>query len=153
MCMMDGEGACKSLLKSSLCQKTETCADTLSLSQAHALFAKVIHHHLKQLELSPSSRPPHIQIGPWGSLYHKISWQFFFHLGAHLGLLKKLILKEMTSQGISIWNSCSLGPIALPSEILSRKAGQGQKKAHIVGKYPGMLWMEGRWGLLCLGPP
>lgn len=135
MCMVGGEGTCKSLLKCSLCQKPETCTDSCCFfPKPQTLFAKVIHHHLKQPELSPSSPPSGIQTA------RAIFLDNSFLSPGCTPVTPKEIPRKLLSWGISVWNGCfqgthASGSICLPSEILSRKVSQGEQKA-CIGKCP-----------------
>lgn len=126
---------------------------SLAQAEAQALFAKVMHHHLKQLELFLHIHLHKHKLGPWFPGRAKFLDNSFLSPRYKHGSPEE-ILRKTLRWGISVLSGYFLGPIALPSEIFTKKAGQEQQKAYkyIVGKCPRMLWMEGRWGLLCLEP-
>lgn len=131
-----------------LCQKPETCTDSHCLfPKLQTLFTKAIHHYLKQPELYPPSPSPHTKLGPWFPSRVKFLDNSSLFLDVHLGLLREFLGRHWDREFQSEIIVPS-GPICLPSEILSRKAGQGEQRAGIVGKCPKNEALNGRWGLL-----
>lgn len=127
------------------------------LSKPQPLFAKVIHCHLKQSELSPSSLPLHPNRVPWGVP----GWAKVLHNSSLSHKCTPIVSRGNSqgewSQGILAWNCCSLGIPPSGSKNCLRKSSASRLVGleHRCGQYYSACYrnkaLNGRWGFPSLG--